>query len=235
MRLLKILLILAFPVVLIMGCQKMDSVQDENLTLKSAVTGNGAPSGTHYNLNIIGVPKGKTADMTNNNGGRIFVSLGKSNDGVTTKIMLTPAPAGESFKVLDANGTDGTAAFQLPADVSATYNVWARALGTPGGHVVMTTCAEGYVLDGIEYAVTLSCGNPLELTRTTGKGGTKFTDVSDHLLFVTLTEDVVVDGVVVVTAGTYPLFSEELYGYFWDYDNYGLKLLQLRFYPKPIS
>ena len=26
-------------------------------------TGNGAPSGTHYNLNIIGVPKDKTADL----------------------------------------------------------------------------------------------------------------------------------------------------------------------------
>src|SRR2546422_3994253 len=29
-------------------------------------TGNGAPSGSHYNLNIIGVPKDKTAPMTNN-------------------------------------------------------------------------------------------------------------------------------------------------------------------------
>jgi hypothetical protein len=27
-----------------------------------------------------------------------------------------------------------------------------------------------------------------------------------------------------------PLFAEELEGYFWEYDNNGLKLLQLRFY-----
>src|SRR2546428_167494 len=38
-------------------------------------TGNGAPSGSHYNLNIIGVPKDKTAAMTNNDGHRIFVQL----------------------------------------------------------------------------------------------------------------------------------------------------------------
>ena len=36
-------------------------------------TGNGAPSGAHYNLNIIGVPKDKSADMTGNNGHRMFV------------------------------------------------------------------------------------------------------------------------------------------------------------------
>ena len=41
----------------------------------TAITGNGAPSGPHYNLNIIGVPKDKTADMTGNNGHRIFVPL----------------------------------------------------------------------------------------------------------------------------------------------------------------
>lgn len=39
----------------------------------SEITGNGAPSGAHYNLNIIGVPKTKTSDMTGNQGRRIFV------------------------------------------------------------------------------------------------------------------------------------------------------------------
>ena len=29
----------------------------------------------------------------------------------------------------------------------------------------------------------------------------------------------------------YPLFDEELQSYYWDYDNNGLKLAQLRFYP----
>src|SRR5206468_1429370 len=44
-------------------------------TVAAATTGNGAPSGTHYNLNIIGVPKDKTASLTGNDGHRIFVEL----------------------------------------------------------------------------------------------------------------------------------------------------------------
>ena len=40
-----------------------------------AGAGNGAPSGPHYNLNIIGVSKGKTADMTNSDGHSLFVPL----------------------------------------------------------------------------------------------------------------------------------------------------------------
>src|SRR5262245_8793813 len=57
-----------------------------------AVNGNGAPSGAHYNLNVIGVPKGKSADMTGNNGHRIFVALQSK-----TKILLSPG----DFGVLD--------------------------------------------------------------------------------------------------------------------------------------
>src|SRR5215831_14480046 len=71
-----------------------------------AQTGNGAPSGSHYNLNIICVPKGKTADMTGTQGHTIFVSC----EG-TSKINLIE---GADFEVLDRNGTDGSASFQLP-------------------------------------------------------------------------------------------------------------------------
>src|SRR5438105_4371608 len=94
-------------------------------------TGNGAPSGTHYNLNIIGVPKDKTADMNNNDGHRIFVQLVGGEDATklsgqtfstitkVNKIFLVPAPVGGTFQVLDANATDANGAmFQLHADVS---------------------------------------------------------------------------------------------------------------------
>ena len=185
-------------------------------------TGNGAPNGAHYNLNIIGVPKGKTADMTGGDGHRIFVKL----DG-KTKINLAP---GTDFLVTDANGTDGSASFTLPDDVSSTYTVWARALGTPGGKVTITTCAELYV-DGLLYEEVCS-DVPITLVRT-NKAAPKFTDVSANLLFITIYEPVLAaDGVtVLLPAGTYPLFDPALQGYFWDYDNTGMKLLQLRFYP----
>src|SRR5438128_11522047 len=43
-------------------------------TVAAATTGNGAPSGTHYNLNIIGV-KDKKASLSGNDGHRSFVEL----------------------------------------------------------------------------------------------------------------------------------------------------------------
>src|SRR3972149_8978415 len=90
--------------------------------------GSGAPSGAHYNLNIIGVPKNKTADMIGGSGHRIFVPL----EG-NCKINLSQG----DFSVLDANCTDGPSAFQLPNpdpnnDGITEYSVWTRALGKPG-------------------------------------------------------------------------------------------------------
>src|SRR5213594_626779 len=96
-------------------------------TASVTTKGNGAPSGSHFNLNIIGVPKDKTADMNNNDGRRIFVELvgGQSASSLSgtdfskiskvNKIFLVPAPPTESFQVLDANATDQNGAlFQLP-------------------------------------------------------------------------------------------------------------------------
>ena len=178
-------------------------------------TGNGAPSGAHYNLNIIGVPKDKSADMDGNNGHRIFVNLDKKS-----KILLCE---GEEFSVLDANGTKGSAEFQLPNpdpdnDGVTVYSVMVRVLGKPGGLAKMTTCASDEM--GDEYCSMYT----LTMTRTKGKGAQKFTDVSKELLYVFA--DLDGDGIL----ERYPLFGEGLEGYFWDYDNNGLKLAQFRFY-----
>src|SRR4030066_1322979 len=111
-----------------------------------AATGNGSLSGAHYNLNIIGVPKNKTATMDDNQGHRIFVNL----DSIS-KIYLSQGP----FAVLDANGTDGNGAkFQLPNpdpdnDGVTVYSVYARSLGKPGGKSTTTTCATD--LDGTTW------------------------------------------------------------------------------------
>src|SRR5437867_1250979 len=107
---------------------------------QKAMTGNGAPSGSHYNLNIIGVTHDKNPNMNGNGSGNvIFVDLGnRTGDAVTTKILLSQAADGV-FEVLDKNGTDGEASFSLP--VPGTYTVWARALGTPGGQSKIATCA----------------------------------------------------------------------------------------------
>ena len=51
------------------------------------------------------------------------------------------------------------------------------------------------------------------------KGKSTLADVSKYLLYI------YVDGRRV------PLFDDSLQDYFWNYDNYSLKVLQLRFYP----
>jgi len=191
-------------------------------------TGNGAPAGAHYNLNIIGVSKDKTADMTGDNGHRIFVPLeGKA------KILLAE---GEEFAVLDANGTDANGAkFQLPnpdpdGNGTTEYSVYVRALGKPGGSAIMQSCyTEG---DEEWCAVDFDGGvEPIEVSR--GKGKSTFTNVSKDLLYVDYCTDWNLtdpENPVCLHTTQIPLFGDETLGYLWDYDNNGLKVAQLRFY-----
>jgi hypothetical protein len=181
----------------------------------AVATGNGAPSGSHYTLNIIGVSKDKTAAMDNNNGSRIFVPLWSK-----AKINLTEG----DFGVLDANGTDTDGAtFSLPnpdpdADGKTEYSVYARALGTPGGSSTTTTCAT----DPADSQLVCSTES-MVLVRNQGKVGS-FTNVSRELLYVYADYDG--DG----DLDLIPLFDDRLEDYYWDYDNKGLKVAQLRFY-----
>ncbi|MBI4337191.1 MAG: hypothetical protein HY683_05100 [Chloroflexi bacterium] len=186
-----------------------------------ALSGNGAPSGSHYNLNIIGVSKDKTADMTGDDGHRIFVDLGnKEGDPVRTKILLSQSADG-TFQVLDANGTDGKASFQLPAPGS--YTIWARPLGKPGGQAQVTTCAID-PLTGEEV-----CSTSFEVF-VRGTGQATFRDVTTALTTIVL-DPSLTDLITACGGSEVSLFDPCLEGYFWAYDNNGLRLLQLRFYP----
>ena len=219
MNKIKILGALVIPALFTMSCSEDRDIAPSSALGASSTSlaqGNGAPSGAHYNLNIIGVPKGKSASMDGNNGHRIFVNL----DG-NSKIML-----GEGdFQVIDANGTDGSAAFQLPNPDPENsgiteYSVWARALGKPGGSSTMTTCAT-VVETGEDIC---SSGNVVSIR---DKGKSTFSNVSRDLLYIYA--DLDGDG----TLERYPLFDEALQDYYWNYDNNGLKVLQLRFYHIP--
>ncbi len=191
-----------------------------------AQNGNGAPSGTHYSLNIIGVSRGKNVQPEWASGHVIFVALGtKSGSPVSTKILLSQSADG-SFDVLDKNGTDGEASFSLPAP--GGYTVWARALGTPGGSAKITTCATDITL--VDAGMICSTQNEV-FVRGTGKSS--FRNVTTALTTITL--DPVADAAAVTACGdtTVNLFDPCLEGFFWQYDNNGLKLLQVRFYPNP--
>lgn len=203
------------------SCQKdaaLENNTEDQLNVPSRITGNGGPSGAHYNLNIIGVPNDKTADMTGSMGHVIFVKL----EG-NTKINLAE---GDTYQVLDANGTDNDgASFQLPNpdpdnDGVTQYSVFARALGKPGGSSTMTTCAT--VVDGDFAGQQLCSSEPLLSVRS--KGGSKFTNVSKQLLYIYA--DIDGDGII----DRVPLFDDRMEDYYWDYQNDNLRLLQLRFY-----
>jgi len=189
-----------------------------------STTGNGAPSGSHYSLNIIGVAHDKSANPDWGSGHVIFVDLGNKNVAVTTKILLSQSAESGEFAVLDKNGTDGEASFSLPAP--GGYTVWARALGTPGGKAKITTCATDIALT--DPGVICSTQNEV-FVRGTGKSS--FRNVTNALTTITL--DPVADAAAVLACGSTQvnLFDACLQDFFWQYDNNGLKLLQVRFYP----
>jgi hypothetical protein len=246
----------------------------------SFALGNGYPEGGHdYKVNIIGVPKDKSATLDGSEGRRIFVQLysdnvvtdpgGKNNDGLKkgggddqNHIYLCNSSADENdaqdarcdawrtshpgqFGVIDANATDGDGAlFGLPdpcTDASSltpctpTYRVWARAR-TPQGDVRLTTCADetGTGFDGED---DVWCGsNGITLSKQTAF---KAIDVTDNLLRMTITVDGVANpqlatciGISTTTTTTLNvyLFDNCFENYFWNYDNNGLKNLELRFY-----
>lgn len=196
-------------------------------------------SGPHYNLNIIGVENPKTTPLTSSDRHTIFVGLGK-NGTVSSRIYLSPGP----FAVCDGNAFDPAidcsgnqiasqgAVFQLPCDIatptangcpsgtaSQAYQIWGRALGTPGGSVTITTCAT-------DDTGTLICSTDNALFSRT-KGKQTFVNVTTPLTSLDACFDV--SGSVVCE--TVSIFDPALQNYFWDYANTGIRLVQLRFYP----
>ena len=147
-----------------------------------------------------------------------------------TKISLEVGP----FEVIDADGTDGKAVFQLPKPENTVvtnsttgevtyfapgaYEVYIRPLGKPGGKGNMTTCA----IDPVSGEEVCSTNNVI-LVREKGKS--TFGDVTQELTTITYFDEVSGKWITV------DIFDDSLQEYFWDYDNNGLKIVQLRFYP----
>jgi hypothetical protein len=220
--------------------------------------GNGAPSGEHYNLNIIGVQHDKNPDMNGSSGGVIFVGLGSDEVAVTTTIKLCESGSGgecatldpSEFRVLDKNGTDGKASFALPdpapnydpeipdSDIPSVYSVYVRPLGKPGGHADNQTCGLVPELDAEGNPVLDPSGNPvlieicsvvqMRLDRTKGKQW--FVDATRCLLYIYADLNPADDD---FTISRVPIFGEPLVDSWWEYTNKGLKLAQIRFYPEP--
>ena len=182
-------------------------------------------SGPHYNLNIIGVANPKTADMTDTSRHTLFVPLSGS-----VKISYV---AGTEFQVLDGNCTDADGCtIEVPSDPlgDLCYDVYATGLGKPnaGQVIVNASCT----IDGLIG----SCADALLLDTFTvdrPKGKPRRQNISDVFR---ATGCVDLGGVEGVYSGDLQFSNvwifniPQLLDYFWDYNNTGLRLMQVRFY-----
>jgi hypothetical protein len=208
-------------------------------------------SGYHFNLNIIGVENPKT--QLKLDGHTIFVPLsGKVN------IWLTPGDFqvcdGNAFtQAYDCSGNQisgkSGAVFQLPCDTNIAtpdnctdangnplpstldYTVYIRALGKPGGNATMTLCAEDPANPGVLLCNT--GGFVVSSTILTAHVKKGFTNVTSQLtvLHNVCFIDPDTNPAPTLTCEDVSLFSDGLINFAWEYDNNGLRLAQLRFYP----
>jgi hypothetical protein len=218
-------------------------------------------NGPHETLNIIGVQNPKKVDMDaveeeHGRGSVIFVNL----SGLS-KINLV---VGDTFAVLDKNGTDNDGAtFQMPdpdldpyvvgeetedTDTTSAYSIYVRPLGKPDGYAIITTCADvltGPLADFLgatdvkvlnragAFGGQCSIEQVGQLVTTRTKGKTEFANVTAELTTIVLRVQIL-DGTGAVIDTVYvrvPIFDDMLENEYWEYDNHGLKLLQVRIYP----
>lgn len=189
---------------------------------ESEAIGNQTPAGPYFNLNITGIPENRDFSVSNAETQRIFVPL----EG-TCKIKLN---MGE-YSVTDGSCKDGSASFQLPfpdsdKDGITTYSVWARAVGKPGGKSETVPCA---IYLNSQTGFKEEWCSTSQMIALKGQGKSDFEDISKLLLYLYL--DLNGDG----TLERYSLFDPTLQDFLWNYNNEGLKDLQLRFYESVLN
>ena len=210
-----------------------------------AQNSNPCPGEKEYQFNIIGVPKNKNPDMTGNNGHRIFVPLtGKANIYMTGDTSSDAGlQCGNSFHVTDANGTDGDGAtLVVPCDPltaenldpSVCYDVFATALGKPYGQAdVNVVCEFDDTCLNCDTEADSCYTDTVDFSLIRGKGKPVTQDITSHFR-----ADGCIDvggEVGVCDAGDIDFHNEwifnieQLLGYYWEYDNEGLRISQVRF------
>ena len=187
------------------------------------------PNGTHYNLNIIAVaPNNRPPDSDpSSNRHTIFAPLNTVRGNVDCRIMLTNGGTTFDFQVVDGFCLDGDASFILPDPDPmntgvAEYQVWLALAGKPGGGANLTTCQ----IDKVTLEEVCSLENTITISGNRDAGKPKWVNVTKQLLTVCL--DTNADGVCDTRQF---LFDDSTKNYLWQYDNFGNRLLKLRFYP----
>ncbi len=135
------------------------------------------------------------------------------------------------------------------ANTWSDYSIYIRSLGKPGGWANITTCAE--LLDS-DFADLLP-GKFVSVLNRAGefggyasveqvgqaiterpKGKSTFTNVTAELLTIVFKVEVNIgteaDPEIIVVYVRVPIFDDIIQGEYWEYDNHGLKLLQVWIY-----
>lgn len=201
-----------------------------------AGVGNTIPKGLrgeHYTLNIIALEfeEDESKIVGDSKGHTMFVPLWRK-----CKIIMEQDLELGEFKVVDRDGSDGQAKFNI---APGHYNVFAAALGKPNREVTITSWGEFEDALDPSGKVLMELGS-VNLTREKGKSP-QSVNISE-LFYVDVTlclatgTDPVTGDIICVEEVVYEDFWVfdiiELLEYYWDYDNtLGLKHLQVRFYP----
>ena len=162
---------------------------------------------------------------------------------------------GATFQMLDPNLDPYVIVPDPDADTISDYTIYVRPLGKPDGYAIITTCAD--VLSG-PLADFLDADSIRVLNRAgvfggvcsieqvgqdvtlRTKGKTVFANVTAELTTIVLAVEIYVDDDddpetdPVYDSTVYvrvPIFDDMLEHEYWEYDNHGLKLLQVRIYP----
>ena len=179
-------------------------------------------------MNLIGHPGEISSDNTGGEGKRIFVRLWGN-----TRILLSE---GETFDILDANGTDGVASFQLPDpdpdnDGETWYGVYIRPKGKPGQSLSLTTCGSGdFDNDPLTPDEEL-CSLEVKVVMR-DKGKPSVDNISKELLTMCIDTD----GDLKCDERIF-LFDDRAHDYLWSAENNGLRNAEVRFLeiPQPIG
>ena len=201
--------------------------------------------------NTVTSPGGKNNHLAKGGGddqNHIYLCNSSNDEGDSTDPRCAAYGNTNDWGVIDANATDGDGALLAVPDpcvgndstdgCTPTYAIYARAVAG-GGSATITTCAdEDYAYDGNKDTW---CGDNGVTLQTNKKR--KAQDVSDNLLYMTITVDDTYDPELAAcidkgsdaTDGlpdSYEvyLFDRCFQDYFWNYDNNGLKNLEVRFY-----
>ncbi len=211
-------------------------------------TGNLAPSGPHFNINIIGHPQGGIGG-DDSSGHSIMIPLKNVRAGVpltcvdvngvvliddqgqTSTVEPTGARiyfvSGDHFEIIDRDATDSNGATiivpvgapdLITGDKPAMFDLYIRVLGKP--NQCMKIDAYAYDSDQTLWYQT----GTLNVSRKTGQS----TFIRANELFTICMWDAVQQKCVDYRS----VFNNVFDSYFWSILNDGTRLVQLRLYPK---